>query len=244
MIDFAALAAPFPRDAVHWRGQKLTFKKDKALALAYLDARDVMDRLDDIAGPGNWQDTYAETPRGRVVCTIAIKVGDEWVAKSDGAGDTDVEGEKGGISDAFKRAAVKWGIGRYLYRMGQTWVPCDIGENGKFKSFTDDPWKYVRNAPDQPKAAERKAAPKANPTTTDRDADEERWRAWVEKEALGFGGKDRQFLEDWKEANAKYTNKLARAFPDLSSRLWTAFDLALDDAVASGRPAASILAAG
>lgn len=46
----------------------------------------------------------------------------EWVTKADGAGDSDVEAEKGAISDALKRAAVKWGIGRYLYDLGNIWV--------------------------------------------------------------------------------------------------------------------------
>ncbi|MFD1104199.1 Rad52/Rad22 family DNA repair protein, partial [Sphingobium olei] len=65
-------------------------------------------------------------------CTIAIKCGDEWISKSDGAGDTDVEGQKGAVSDAFKRAAVKWGVGRYLYDMDAVWAECESYEkNGK-----------------------------------------------------------------------------------------------------------------
>jgi hypothetical protein len=38
-----------------------------------------------------------------------------WISRCDGADDTNIEGAKGGLSDAFKRAAVKFGIGRYLY---------------------------------------------------------------------------------------------------------------------------------
>jgi hypothetical protein len=123
---FDKLSAPFAPEQIHWRAQTLTRNKEKALALAYLDARDVMDRLDEAVGPGNWQDSYVETVKGRVVCTISLRVGEEWVSKSDGAGDTAVEGEKGGVSDAFKRAAVKWGIGRYLYRLNDVWAPCEL----------------------------------------------------------------------------------------------------------------------
>lgn len=131
-MSLSALAAAFPPEAIHWRAQTLTQDGSKALALAYLDARDVMDHLDRIAGPENWQDSYEETPKGRVICTIRLRIGEEWIGKSDGAGDTAVEGEKGGISDAFKRAAVKWGIGRYLYDLGNVWAPCDFREaNGK-----------------------------------------------------------------------------------------------------------------
>lgn len=131
------------------------------MALAYIDARDVMNRLDEVCGPDAWQDRYTETASGRVLCTIEILSqmpnGDwAWVAKSDGAGSTDVEGDKGGISDAFKRAAVKWGIGRYLYDLDAPWVPCESYEasNGKkvWKRWTSDPWGHVKNAPKPPKA--------------------------------------------------------------------------------------------
>lgn len=146
-MNLADLSAEFPRPDVDWRPQGKPYN-GAILALAYIDARAVMDRLDAVCGPENWQDSYAETARGRVICTIKIKIGDEWVGKSDGAGDTQVEGEKGGISDAFKRAAVKWGIGRYLYDLDTPWVPCDVkkGTDGKdyFKAFSVDPWTKVR----------------------------------------------------------------------------------------------------
>jgi hypothetical protein len=75
--------------------------------------------------PAGWEDGYIETAKGRVICTIRLEIGGRWIEKSDGAGDTDVEGEKGGISDAFKRAAVKWGVGRYLYDVEPVWAPCE-----------------------------------------------------------------------------------------------------------------------
>jgi len=171
MMDFEALKAEFPQSQVHWRAQTVTKAGDKAMALAYVDARDVMNRLDEVVGPENWQDDYT-TAGGRTICKLAIRVGDEWVSKSDGAGDTAVEGEKGGISDAFKRAAVKWGVARYLYDLPCPWVPCESYEaNGKkhFRKFTDDPWKHVRSkpsaAPKQGPPAEFKAHEFSDPTT-------------------------------------------------------------------------------
>src|SRR3546814_3844597 len=65
MIDYTALSKPFPPSAVSWRSQSLTKDGTKALALAYIDARDVMRRLDDVCGPAGWQDSYAETGKGR-----------------------------------------------------------------------------------------------------------------------------------------------------------------------------------
>lgn len=133
---FDKLSAPFPVDAIHWRAQSITQDKSKALALAYLDARDVMNRLDDVVGPAGWTDTYEETPSGRLICRLSVLTPDGvWVMKSDGAGDTDVEGQKGAISDAFKRAAVKWGIGRYLYDLGNVWAACEVGQNGKWRAW-------------------------------------------------------------------------------------------------------------
>lgn len=128
MIDFEALAAPFPPDRISWRVGSTTQDKTKGLALAYIDARDVMGRLDEICGPEGWQDSYPHA-NGKTVCSIGIKCDAEWIWKADGAGDTDYEAEKGALSDAFKRAAVRWGIGRYLYDLPSPWV--EIEQRGK-----------------------------------------------------------------------------------------------------------------
>jgi len=107
-----ALKEPFDPRQLHWRQGR------KNMMLAYIDARDVMKRLDDVVGMGNWQDSYQEVG-GRLICSLSVRVDDEWVTKSDGAGDTNIESEKGGISDSFKRAGARFGIGRYIYYFGQ-----------------------------------------------------------------------------------------------------------------------------
>lgn len=151
-----ALAAEFPRSSVSWRAQNIKKDGTSALALAYIDARDVMDRLDEAVGPENWSDSY-EVHEHVTICSIAIRTADGWVSKSDGAGDTDVEAEKGRLSDALKRAAVHWGIGRYLYGIGNTWVNCECQDTGKkdkfenviwrWKRWTEDPWSKVKGMP-------------------------------------------------------------------------------------------------
>jgi hypothetical protein len=152
------LFAEFPRDAISWRAQSVTKDGDKAMALAYIDARDVMDRLDSVCGASDWQDRY-EFHGSRTVCYLSIRVDGEWITKADGAGDSDVEAEKGAISDALKRAAVKWGIGRYLYALDAPWVPCQSSDwNGKkqWKKWTADPWDFVKGAkPSVPKGDAR-----------------------------------------------------------------------------------------
>ena len=79
---------------------------------------DVMKRLDDVMGL-EWQCRYPFEG----CCEIGLKIDGEWVWRSNGAGETQVEAEKGQYSDAFKRAAVLWGIGRYLYYLPNVWVP-------------------------------------------------------------------------------------------------------------------------
>lgn len=146
--DLKLLFAEFPQDAISWRAQSLTKDGDKALALAYIDARDVMDRLDQICGPANWQDRY-EFHGTRTICYLSILVDGVWITKADGAGDSDVEAEKGAISDALKRAAVKWGIGRYLYSLESPWVPCESAEWGgkrHWKRWKADPWLHVKGS--------------------------------------------------------------------------------------------------
>ena len=124
-----ALKAPFQINKIRWRVGARTKDKTKGIALAYIDARDVMQRLDQTCGCLGWQNRYTHvTPQG-VVCEIGILNMGEWVWRANGAGETQVEGEKGAMSDAFKRAAVQWGVGRYLYALPNVWVP--LGNGGK-----------------------------------------------------------------------------------------------------------------
>lgn len=152
MTIFEQLKAEFPRNAISWRAQSMKADGTAAMALAYIDARDVMNRLDDVLGPDGWQCRYPHA-NGKTVCEIGIRVGDEWIWKADGAGDSDIEAEKGALSDAFKRAAVRWGIGRYLYDLDSPWVDCESYERGgkrHWKRWTQDPWTKVRNSSSAP----------------------------------------------------------------------------------------------
>ena len=126
MNIFHELSRPFPEPKVHWRVGARTQDKKKGIPLAYIDARDVMERLDFVVGPQNWQ---AEYPFAGC-CRLGIFLSSQWIWKANGAGETNVEAEKGQYSDAFKRAAVLWGIGRYLYDLPNVWV--DLDQYGKF----------------------------------------------------------------------------------------------------------------
>lgn len=165
---FEKLAAPFRPDAISWRAQQTTKDGSKAMALAYIDARDVMARLDEALGPGDWQDAYHETAKGRVICTLSIRVEGEWIAKADGAGESDIEGEKGALSGAFKRAAVKWGIGRYLYDMPTPWVECESYEANDGRGGKKMKWKAWK--PEGLRKLEQIAGKVPPPRTSEEDA--------------------------------------------------------------------------
>ena len=120
---FARLRDPFPAHEVEWRVGPTTKAKDKGRALAYLNARACMDRLDDAVGPEWWSDEYRKEGNA-TFCRLTITVpGGTTIHHEDASDDSDLEAVKGGVSGAFKRACVKFGIGRYLYRLEAAWVP-------------------------------------------------------------------------------------------------------------------------
>jgi hypothetical protein len=129
-MDLKLLALNFPPEDIEWRAGAGSPTNQTALALAYLTTRAIMNRLDEVCGPENWRNEYARWGTKGVICGISIKCGDEWVTKYDGADETDIEPTKGGFSDSMKRAAVQWGMGRYLYKLEAVWVQAQFREVG------------------------------------------------------------------------------------------------------------------
>ena len=133
--DLPRLADPFSPDDIEWKPGATTRDKTKGLAMAYLTSRAVQQRFDDVCGPADWRNEFTEGPGGGVLCGISVRVErpdgtSEWVTKWDGADNSQVEAVKGGLSGATKRAAVQWGVGRYLYDLPATWVRLD--DRGRF----------------------------------------------------------------------------------------------------------------
>jgi hypothetical protein len=145
-LDLARLREPFAPEDIEWRLQQSGEKNGKiwAWALAYITNRAIMDRLDEVVGPENWRNEYATGPGGGVICGVSIRIDGEWVTKWDGADNTDIEAVKGGLSGAMKRAAVQWGVGRYLYKLDEGWATVhdggrEFGKTKDGKSFRWDP---------------------------------------------------------------------------------------------------------
>ena len=113
------------RQGWHEIGKRLRQPMDKksyrgpgGRELSYITARQVQDRLDSVVGLGNWSTHYFVHPGGAVECTLTLfGISKADVGYSNNPGDPSREDEplKAAYSDAFKRAAVAWGIGRFLY---------------------------------------------------------------------------------------------------------------------------------
>ena len=157
MTKFEELALPFEADELEWRvlSSGTNDKGPWARVAAYVTNRAIMERLDKVCGPESWQNRYESGPDGGVVCGLGLRymhnVEDgkisEWLWKYDGAPNTDIESVKGGLSDSMKRAAVHWGIGRYLYGLTEAWA--SFNTHGKYNSKISDTW-YHWNPPQLP----------------------------------------------------------------------------------------------
>jgi hypothetical protein len=129
---FALLKAPFPSKALEWKIGNRNKENTRGRALPFLQFMAVADRLDDVLGEENWKASYAPGPAGGVVCKLEVRIEGEWICKENGAGNTEMEGIKGGLTDAFKRAATMWGVGRYLHAYDAIGV--DIDDKGRFQA--------------------------------------------------------------------------------------------------------------
>jgi hypothetical protein len=112
---FAALASPFDT-------QEVRVLSLHGRQLHYITARTAMNRLDDVLGPENWWDEYIPGENS-VMCRLTLRLPDgSTITKADAGGYAGMadsgDDDKSGFSDAFKRAATKFGVARYLYRDG------------------------------------------------------------------------------------------------------------------------------
>lgn len=128
----AALTAPFQSADIEWRVSATNSAKTSGLAVPYVTNRAIQNRLDSTVGIDGWHNDFVPWKgENAQLCGISIYFPslEAWITKWDGADDSDIESVKGGLSDSMKRAAVEWGIGRYLYGMTQKWV--SIEQRGK-----------------------------------------------------------------------------------------------------------------
>lgn len=144
------LGKPFQPQDVEWRVQQSGVNNGMpwAMVIPYVTNRAIQKRLDDVFGPANWQNEYREAPptngTNNWLCGLTVRFEGDFVTKWDGAPETSIEPIKGGLSDSMKRAAVQYGIGRYLYQLEPIFAICrvierrrDVQANENYAVHTD-----------------------------------------------------------------------------------------------------------
>jgi len=136
------LKEPFDPRVVQWVVTATASGKDghrRGLLAAYADPRAYMDRLNQLLTPSGWTQEYST----QVIANCPRKVRDKQVASAKllvicrltifglgahsgtGEGWTDDEALTSADAQAFKRAGVSFGLGRYFYDLPQAWVDLD-----------------------------------------------------------------------------------------------------------------------
>lgn len=112
-------------DEIECRVKQCTEKG--AMVLLYKDARCDMNILDETVGAMNWKKSY-QLIDGQLFCTLEIWDEDkkQWIGKQDVGVESNTEVEKGRASDAQKRSAVAFGIGRELYTAPFIWIKAEL----------------------------------------------------------------------------------------------------------------------
>lgn len=169
-----ALQAPFSIQDIEWRVSRAmkTAKGEKAVVIPYVTNRAIQKRLDELFSPFGWQNVFKEWREKGVSCGISILWNGEWIQKWDGADESNYEATKGGFSGSQKRAAVQWGIGRYLYDLDEYWV--DV--KGQGQNYINDNKSGIKGYWDMPKLpdwalplSERKTRPTSHPQSSSQE---------------------------------------------------------------------------
>jgi hypothetical protein len=221
-MNLSKLADPFPDEDIEWRvshagrGGKGIY----CLVVAYITARAIMKRLDEVVGPENWRN---EEPRmievgksGAFAGGISIKIEGEWITKWDVCEPTAVEPAKGGFSGAMKRAGAQWGIGRYLYYLDETFAETSE-ENQKGsrvwnKAKTKDGVEYYWKAPGLPAWALPKGEePEVKPAELNQLK-----KVWQAKFAP-----DQKNKKELAEGFTRFVTSVVGEFPMADASTWT-----------------------
>lgn len=215
---FAALAEPFDPSEIKWRVTHTTQDGRRGAVIAYADPRAYTDRLNQILTPTGWTRTYdvitvsalsrmkrdklIQTGKVLVTCTLTIHgigchtgSGEEWADEANAMTASEAQ--------AFKRACTCFGLGRYLYNLGEMWV--HLNEHRQ-------PFEY----PTLPKWALPGGSKKAQATSDPLSASVQ--RGPIDQKTTGRIEAFRRILGDaiygeilWRVARAKKANEIPNA---------------------------------
>ena len=161
-----ALAAPFKESDVSWVVVATSNKNTPQMTelwAPYVEAEPILDRLDDVVGPGGWSLDIEVVGDRSAICRLTIL----GVTKA-GAGQIAAEQKtdqpfKAAATDALKRAAVLFGIGRYLHdkRLNEWRKPTADGARPKRGAAPKAPPPAPRPSPDPGSPPAQAATPEA-----------------------------------------------------------------------------------
>lgn len=115
--DIETLGAPYDEKTIGVKIQAFNKERTKALLVLYLQHTDVYGRLDSVDPSWSSQVTNTMVIGNAVFVRVRLTV--KGVSRENvGEG----EDEKSALSDAIKRAAMLFGVGRYLYDTETVWV--------------------------------------------------------------------------------------------------------------------------
>src|SRR3954454_17916968 len=139
---WSALSAPLPPGVISWRQDGRPISRDGrhiARFVAYIEANTVRERLDSVV-PGEWDLTLELLPAlpasdaDEAGCSFKARLQILGVIREDVGTGRDY---KQAATDAFKRAAVRFGIAHELYAYEQNWV--EMEGDGKYAKPVEDP---------------------------------------------------------------------------------------------------------
>lgn len=223
--DLSKLAEPFPLEDIEWRVSRSGIGSQGIYCnvLAYITARAIQQRLDEVCGPANWRNEPPQVIQlqGNIVAMaggISIKIGSEWITKWDVAEPTNIEPAKGGFSGAMKRAGAQWGIGRYLYYLDEAFaeVSPERAKGWNYAALKTDDGKrpYYWKPPMLPSWALPK---EAEHEITAQELHELK-QAWRRKLASAEDAKSPAFLRD---GFVRFVGSTVGEFPVADYKCWT-----------------------
>lgn len=128
--DVKTLSAPFDKATISVKVQSLSKDRTKAMLVCYLQHTDVYSRLEKV-DPAWSAEITNESYKGDSIF-IRVRLTLRGVSRENVGEGQDA---KSATSDAIKRAAMLFGVGRYLYDSETVWVPYNE-QTDRFKSFT------------------------------------------------------------------------------------------------------------
>lgn len=211
--DIQKLRAPFPASIIHVKIQSLNKARDKAMLVKYLQHTDVLNRLEEVDPAWHskvtWRQEFLGERNSPFCVSIALTI--KGVTRENvGEGDD----PKSAYSDAIKRAAMLFGVGRYLYDEETQWVSYNEQQD-KYRKWTvndfrTNPKPVATPASTQTNQAPKSQAPfvggKAIPTVTEKQVT----RLYAIAHSKGLSHDDvRAQLEEWYEIDsAKFLTPL------------------------------------